>query len=212
MSILPHPPRPAQSPRLFAPRPVRGDVLQNPSVPPRRNQAFRKRELIPMTPDVLWRLESGTVRTCTLAEDGVLITLGLWGPGDVVGAALSCIQPHQAECLSHVRVSPLSTVHSTYFNQILLTHLHQMQELLCIRSGAMQQRLLRLLDWLALKFGRMTDQGMRVSIRLTHQEIADVLGTTRVTVTRLLSQLEEDRHLSWCCGHILLPARKPATH
>ncbi|NCJ06768.1 helix-turn-helix domain-containing protein [Synechococcales cyanobacterium C] len=205
MSILIHNRRDPQPQRSFVSSRLRGDVLQNPSLPPRRNQTFRKRELIPLPQDILWRLEAGTVRTFTLAEDGALITLGLWGVGDVVGSALAQIRPHQAECLSTVNVSPLVTVHSAYLNQILLAHLHQSQELLSIRSGPMQQRLLQLLDWLALKFGRSTDQGIHLNIRLTHQEIADILGTTRVTVTRLLSHLESEKYLSWICGRILLP-------
>ncbi|WP_084782834.1 helix-turn-helix domain-containing protein [Leptolyngbya sp. O-77] len=31
-----------------------------------------------------------------------------------------------------------------------------------------------------------------MNLRLTHQDIADALGTTRVTVTRLLSQFEQE--------------------
>jgi len=30
-----------------------------------------------------------------------------------------------------------------------------------------------------------------LNVRLTHQQIASTIGTTRVTVTRLLSQLQE---------------------
>lgn len=36
------------------------------------------------------------------------------------------------------------------------------------------------------------EQGQLIDLRLTHQEIAEVIGTTRVTVTRLLKQFERE--------------------
>jgi CRP-like cAMP-binding protein len=47
-----------------------------------------------------------------------------------------------------------------------------------------------LLSWLAKKFGQEVAQGQLIDLRLTHQEIAEIMGTTRVTVTRLLKELE----------------------
>ncbi|MGL5033935.1 MAG: helix-turn-helix domain-containing protein, partial [Microcystaceae cyanobacterium] len=41
------------------------------------------------------------------------------------------------------------------------------------------------------KFGKETPKGQLIDLRLTHQDIADILGTTRVTVTRSLTQLEK---------------------
>lgn len=46
--------------------------------------------------------------------------------------------------------------------------------------------------WLAQKFGREVEQGQLIDLRLTHTDIAEVIGGTRVTVTRLLSQFEQD--------------------
>ena len=46
--------------------------------------------------------------------------------------------------------------------------------------------------WLSEKFGRDVDKGKLIDLNVTHQDIAEVLNTTRVTVTRLLQQLEEE--------------------
>jgi hypothetical protein len=46
--------------------------------------------------------------------------------------------------------------------------------------------LLHLLLWLGKKFGREVQQGQLLDIRLTHQDLAELLGTTRVTITRIL--------------------------
>ncbi len=49
----------------------------------------------------------------------------------------------------------------------------------------------KLLTWLAKKFGREVASGNLIDLRLTHQDIADMLNSTRVTITRILTQLEE---------------------
>jgi len=50
---------------------------------------------------------------------------------------------------------------------------------------------LTLLSWLAKKFGREVETGQLIDRRLTHQNFAGMLGTTRVTITRTLSQFEQ---------------------
>lgn len=51
-------------------------------------QTFDRRSLLPLKPDTLWRIETGVVRNMTWFENGNLVNLGLWGPGDVVGRVL----------------------------------------------------------------------------------------------------------------------------
>lgn len=51
--------------------------------------------------------------------------------------------------------------------------------------------LLKLLNWLANRFGQDANQGRLIDLRLTHQDLSELLGTTRVTVTRALDQLEQ---------------------
>lgn len=86
----------------------------------------------------------------------------------------------------------------------MLSHIHQMQELFRVRHGLIQQRLLQFLDWLANKFGFRADQGRLIPLRLTHQDVADVLGTTRVTITKSLQQLQRQRVISLGKHQILL--------
>ena len=49
-----------------------------------------------------------------------------------------------------------------------------------------------LLDWCALH-GEATPKGTRLKVLLTHEEIAQMIGTTRETVTRLLSDYKKRR-------------------
>ncbi|AKG23408.1 Crp/Fnr family transcriptional regulator [Calothrix sp. 336/3] len=166
------------------------------SEPPLPQKLFTRREIIPQRNDVLWRIERGAVRTLTWSEDGTFITLGYWGAGDLVGYPLSRVKPYQIECLTSVEVT---LVPPHLWNQdvnALLTHIQQAEELLSIvHRKPISLRLWQFLTWLGEKFGRNVEQGKLIDLNVTHQEMAEVLNTTRVTVTRLLQQFEEEGNL-----------------
>lgn len=154
---------------------------------------FTRRETIPARNDVLWKIERGAVRTLTWSEDGTFITLGYWGPGDLIGYPLSRVKPYQIECLTSVEVSvvPPQLWHQDINS--FLSHIQQAEELLSIvHRKPISLRLWQFLLWLSEKFGRDVEQGKLIDLNVTHQEMAEVLNTTRVTVTRLLQQFEEE--------------------
>ena len=49
----------------------------------------------------------------------------------------------------------------------------------------------QLLAWLTDRFGEDDRKGRIIGLQLTHQEIADLIGSTRVTVTRIINDLEK---------------------
>ncbi|MBD2455700.1 Crp/Fnr family transcriptional regulator [Nostoc sp. FACHB-87] len=154
---------------------------------------FARKEIIPLRNEVIWRIERGAVRTLTWAEDGTFITLGYWGPGDLIGSPLSKVKPYQIECLTSVEVSivPAYLWHQDMAG--LFSHIQQSEELLSIvHLKPISLRLWKFLVWLSDKFGRDVEQDRVIDINITHQEIAEVLNTTRVTITRLLQQFEEE--------------------
>ncbi|MHC5725553.1 MAG: Crp/Fnr family transcriptional regulator [Nostoc sp.] len=156
-------------------------------------QIFTRRELIPLQNDVLWRIDHGAVRTLTWSEDGTFITLGYWGLGDLIGYPLSRVKPYQIECLTGVEISivPPHLWHQDI--NALLSHIQQAEDLLSIvHRKPISLRLWQFLVWLSEKFGRDVDKGKLIDLNVTHQDIAEVLNTTRVTVTRLLQQLESE--------------------
>ncbi len=67
-----------------------------------------------------------------------------------------------------------------------------------------QTRLRHILYWLAQRFGRSIESGILLPLRLTHQEMADLIGSTRVTVTRLMNQLEKQGEFESCGRHLIL--------
>lgn len=162
-------------------------------LPPLQVRIFSRRDLIEPTTDVLWRIDRGAVRTLTWSEQGTVITLGYWGTGDVVGQPLSRVVPYQIECLTSVETSiiPPQLWHQTM--DAMLSHIQQSEELLSIiHRKPVSLRLWQFLIWLGEKFGRDVDRGKLIDIGVTHQEIAEVINTTRVSVTRMLQQFEEE--------------------
>lgn len=140
-------------------------------------------------------LENGLIRALTWDEEGLVVTLGFWGAGDIVGQPLSQVRPYQLECLTKVRARELPLERGLTLEAMLL-HARQTEALLSIvHRPSVPQRLLRLLRWLAQRFGREVAQGWALQLPLTHQEIAEAIGTSRVTVTRLLNQLEREGKL-----------------
>jgi CRP-like cAMP-binding protein len=168
-------------------------------------RTFSRRDLIPMQQDVLWRIERGVVRTLTWSEAGIPATLAYWGSGDVIGQPLSRVQPYQIECLTSVEVRLLPAHFWTQVLDAIFLHVQQTEELLnIVHFEPMRHRLLQLLMWLAQKFGREVEQGQLIDLRLTHTDIAEVIGGTRVTVTRLLSQFEQEGIINRPRRHFIL--------
>ena len=156
-----------------------------------RLSMFYEREFITQQPDSLWLINKGAVKTLTWDETGKISVLGYWGEGDVIGLPLSRVEPYEVKCLSYVEAVCIPWNQCSYLLQAISRYIQQTEELLCIlRLERIYQRTYKLLVWLAQKFGRQVAQGTLIDIRLTHQELADIIGSTRVTVTRALNQLE----------------------
>lgn len=166
-----------------------------------KSRTLNRGDLLPLWPDCLWKIEQGIVRTITWMDDGTLISLGYWGRGDVMGRPLSRLEPYQIECLTPVQVSLIPANQWPQEVDGIIKHLQQAEELgTILHSQRTEQRLLNFLLWLGKKFGRTVEGGQLLDLRLTHLEISDVIGTTRVSVTRMMMKLEQQ-------GIIIRPRR-----
>jgi CRP-like cAMP-binding protein len=153
---------------------------------------FKRRMTFPNYRASLWKIERGVVRTLTWLEDGTIVTLGLWGTGDIIGQGLSKVEPYTIECLTEVEARSLSLNDGRDLTKDLLNHIQQLEELTVIRSHKrIELTLIKFLTWLAKKFGHQIEIGYLIDFKLTHQDMAEILGASRVTITRTLSQLEE---------------------
>lgn len=168
-------------------------------------QKFNRYDCLPLWPETLWKINDGIVRTITWTEEGKIISLGYWGPGDVIGQALSRLDPYQIECKTAVTVSLIPPVMWPSHLDVILAHIQDSQELHSIlQHSATDQRLFNFLAWLGKKFGYPIETGIFIDLRLTHLEIADIVGTTRVSITRMMQRLENQGRISRPRRHYII--------
>ncbi|NJL84257.1 MAG: Crp/Fnr family transcriptional regulator [Chloroflexaceae bacterium] len=177
----------------------------------RRLHFFDKGETVPLVAQGVWQVYRGVVQLSKLHASGDELLLGWAKPLTFFGTWLTCIETYQAKALSEVYLKwyALSEIEtSPHLAHIVLAgvsrRIRQTEALLAI-SGLrrVEERLQELLALLKLELGQAVAEGTRLEVRLTHQNIANAIGTTRVTVTRLLGDFQRqgliaidgDRHL-----------------
>ncbi len=165
---------------------------------------YRLGQTIQITPCEIWVVCRGVVQLGTLYDNGEESLLGLACPGMPFGIPLTLIRPYQATALTEVDLMRLTLPEieqSPALTQSIFRHmtrrLQQTEAILALVGyRRVEDRLRHLLLLLQKEVGQPTPGGIRLGIRLTHQQIANAIGTTRVTVTRLLNQLREEGWLA----------------
>lgn len=146
-----------------------------------------------------WMIEDGYVILTSWNEEDSATTLGLWGPGERVIPSLVRGRSLRLMSLSAVQVqewTPSSEERLQVLSQQIL-QLIKLLELSRIRRA--EVRLYSLLLWLGERFGRASSQGVSLSfhaLNLTHRNLAEITGMTRVTVTKCLIRFRQEGRLS----------------
>lgn len=164
---------------------------------------FQRRERLQVPKTGFWEIVEGFIVASILNEEGNLIPLGIWSKGDLLGYSLACHAPLEVESITQATVLYVAAPSPEQLLRQSLRQLKHTQILLALRQGPVIDRIEGLLIWLAQQFGEITEDGILINLRLTHQMIADFVGSTRVTTTRLLQQLQRDGILSFQKGHVI---------
>lgn len=78
---------------------------------------------------------------------------------------------------------------------------HQIKEIALLKSD---ERVIAYLIKLADTFGEESDQGIKITIPFTHQEMADLIATSRVSVAKIMSVLNKEGVLERLDGYIYI--------
>jgi CRP/FNR family transcriptional regulator len=156
-----------------------------------------------MPSSAIYFIEKGRVRLSRLSPEGKKVILALLGPGDLIGEATWETGEHDsyAETVEDARLYQIgkeafeglirqNPEFALRLIQIIGIRLRQAQariEDLVFRP--VPSRVARLLLSLAENHGKVTPNGIRVEFKLTHQEIANMVGSSRVTVTQILNRM-----------------------
>lgn len=156
---------------------------------------------------LVYIVRTGCVRLYKMLPDGRSINVGLLGPNTVftqevagegiasgsIAEALveSTVSIVEADALASIIAgSPELAAAAVNGMSRRLTELQTLVEHLLVRDTAV--RLAATLDALANRLGRPTADGLTViALSLTHQSLANMIGSNRVTVTRKLLALQE---------------------
>lgn len=177
----------------------------------RRLHFFAKGDEIPLVSQGVWQVCRGIVQLSTLCHNGEEVWLGWAEPSTFFGQWFSLLKIYQATALIDVQLTWFSLTEinaSPRLAQLILPQvvrrMRQTEALLAIAGQRrVEDRLQYLLLLMKREIGQPVEEGTRLSVRLTHQNLANAIGTTRVTVTRLLSKLrsegaitlDRDRHI-----------------
>lgn len=163
-------------------------------------------EDLPTTENALIRVESGLVRIFVPGEERRL-TVGLLGPRDTLVSSLyhewrPPIYGLQAEEPSTLRILPRAAVLAVAdrhpeFSHALLRHLswaqwYLFERLQSLVFSTLRERVCRALLNLAVVMGTPRDSGVHLGIRMTQEELAELVGTRRESLSATLQALREE--------------------
>ncbi|ELS04315.1 global nitrogen regulator NtcA, cyanobacterial [Xenococcus sp. PCC 7305] len=158
-------------------------------------------------------LVKGAVKLSRVYEAGEEITVALLRENSVFGV-LSLITGQKSDRFYHaVAFTPVELLSSPIeqveralkenpdLSMLMLRGLSSriLQTEMMIETLAhrdMASRLVSFLLILCRDFGIPTSEGIRIDLKLSHQAIAEAIGSTRVTVTRLLGDLRDQELIS----------------
>lgn len=180
----------------------------------RLRHCYTKGEQIPLQPQEIWFVCQGCVKLTTLTEKGKEVLMGLSTSQMLFGPSLTALSIYEAIALSDtvelITFSEEEIFSSPPLAQFLLSQLNrrlrQTESLLAVYGRRrVLDRLTYLLQVLKAELGEPINKGTRIAVRLTHQDLADACGTTRVTITKLLNQLQQQGQIRFDShNHIIL--------
>lgn len=161
--------------------------------------------------DSIYLVGSGLVKICHLTGDGKIATLAYVKPGEVFGELALFDSSERGEYVESVEASVLIRIPKLRIQELMNRDLDialAVTKLVGLRRQRIERRLRSLLFTsnqhrlnhllldLAEQFGVAIDGGIRLGLKLSHQEIANLIGTTRETVTILMGKLKSEGLIS----------------
>lgn len=163
--------------------------------------------------DRVYLIEKGWVKIYRLSSDGREVTVGsIRNPGEMMGLAETVYHGKRTCFAGAISDVTLVLVSKKDFLEVL-THEHyfalKVAKLLAVRMREAEAMIHELvcfqvpgrLALLLLKIGERCgipeSDGVIIELRLTHEEIAGMIGTTRQTVTSLLNTFKREKSIEF---------------
>lgn len=157
-------------------------------------------------------VESGRVKTYKLTSDGKEVIFNIVNPGEILGLAevlLNCPRMRYAETLCDTTLwvmskkqlfdlfysnNDLCFKNMWILTQQLLRYQNIVEDLAVL---PVKDRVIKLLVRLCKELGIQKENYTIIDFPITHEEIAQMVGSTRQTVTLILNELRKKGILTW---------------
>ncbi len=150
-----------------------------------------------------WMVIRGMVKLESITMHGDQQLLGLVGPNEIFGNSLTKVLPYQVKALSDCDLQCFDGLEIESSPSLALAVLkgvserHKQSEIFLSLFGLnlIEERIKEFLKSISKDYGQVSEDGIVINFRLTHQDLANALGTTRVTITRIMGLLKKQRFL-----------------
>lgn len=171
----------------------------------------RRREVIYLPGDPgesLYVVNGGRVKISKVTRDGKALTLSYCGPSEIFGETCLVAGEPREEMAEAMENSMVTQISREDFESLLRHHAElgfHMTQLLARRRLELENKLetlvfrdvtsklAELLLNLAEEYGVEDARGTLVALKITHQELANLIGSTRETVSLTLSQFKKKK-------------------
>ncbi|QDU37619.1 Global nitrogen regulator [Maioricimonas rarisocia] len=176
-------------------------------------KSFARGSLVYMPADAgesVFLLTSGRVKLYHITGEGKQAVLALIDPGELFGELTIFDGGEREEFAEAMEKSTIIRIPRAEMTRLMEEHagvavgvtrlmglrrrrIERRLKSLLFRSN--RERLVHLLMELAEKYGQRTTGGVTIGIKLSHQELASIIGSTRETVTVVLGELQAEGSL-----------------
>lgn len=178
-----------------------------------RMQVFPRKGIVYLPNDPghsVYLLTSGRIRLYHVTAEGKETVLAFIDPGEIFGELSLFGQSQREEFAEAMEKSTVVRIPGDEMQQLMSDRpeiVLQVSRLMGLRRQRIERRLkallfrsnrdrlVYLLLELAERYGQPSPEGVKIGIRLSHQEMASMIGSTRETVTVLLGELQYARSL-----------------
>ena len=164
------------------------------------------------TADRIYLIEKGFVKIYRITPDGRRVTVGSMRTlGQLMGLAETLYHGERTCFAGAINDSTLIVVRKSCFERLLVRHPLMAIKVATTLGVRMREaeaiihemvcwqvpgRLAMLLLKMSERAGVETEIGTKITLRLTHEEIACMIGTSRQTVTSLLNMFKQENSIS----------------
>jgi len=169
--------------------------------------------------DHFYVVKSGSVKIFRLAEDGREVILDVFTAGDFFGEMALLDDDTRSATAQTREPTILLTLNRSDFQELIQRRPEITLNIITVLSRRLRQanavienfafqdargRVIHAVAKLGLNYGKPSPEGLRVGLRVTHQELASLAGTSRETATRVLLEMQNEGLVSFKLHHLVI--------